>query len=400
MSVASDFDDFSARNDAGEITADQAITVTLSSGELNDIQWLLPDRDLLCGTATGEFTIGELTNGQPIGPGNIRSRLQSQFGSKSVVPVHAGGAVLFLQRAGRKLREISYDFASDGYQSTDQTALAEHITLSGVIDLDYSQEPDSVVWCTRGDGLLIGFTRQVEQNVWGWHRHNLGGTDTVVESVAVAPSVDQARNQVWLSVARTINGGTKRYIEFIEKPWDPNEDEQPYAFYVDCGLTYQGAPTASISGLDHLEGQTVAVLLDGAPHPQRLVEAGSISLQTPGSVVQVGLPYRARAQTMRVEAGSSNGTAQGKIKRIHKVIIRFDNTSSGKFGGDFLTMDEITFRNPNDAMDQPVPPFSGDKECSWPKGYERDGYICFENDKPLPSTIVAFFPQVSTSDSV
>lgn len=400
FSVASDFNDFSARTDGGEIAADQAINVTLSSGELNAIQWLLPDRDLLAGTAAGEFSIGELTNGQPIGPGNIRSRLQSQYGSVAVVPVHAGGAVLFLQRSARKLREISYDFATDGYQSTDQTALAEHITKYGLIDLDYAQEPDGIVWGTRADGLLIGFTRQVEQNVWGWHRHNLGGQGVLVESVAVAPSPDQARNQVWLCVSRTIGGVTKRYVEFIEKSWDADEDEQSGAFYVDCGLTYSGAPASTISGLGHLEGQTVAVLADGAPHPQRVVSSGSISLQSAASVVQVGLPYRARVQTMRIEAGSSNGTAQGKIKRIHKVIVRLDNTSSGRFGGDFNRMDEITFRNPNDPMDRPVPPFTGDKDLSWPNGYDRDGYVCFENDKPLPSTVVAFFPQVSTSDSV
>lgn len=397
MSVASAFDDFSARNPNGEVAADQAIAITLASGEINDIQWLLPARDLLAGTAGGEFSIGELSNGEPIGPTNIRVRLQSRFGSRSMVPVQAGGAVLFVQRAGRKVREISYDFAADGYQSTDRTALSEHVTGAGLIDMDYAQEPDSIVWCVRADGQLIGFTWNAEQNVWGWHPHEIGGSG-IVESVACIPSPDGASNELWLSVRRTINGSTKRYIEFMEKHWDDTQ-AQSSAFYVDCGLSYSGVPATVISGLGHLEGQSVSILADGSTHPERTVTAGAVTLQQAASVVNVGLGTQAQVSPMRIEAGSSNGIAQGKTKRIHKIVLRFKDTMTGKYGPSLDALDTITFRSASDAMDGPIAPFSGDKVLSYPGGYDTDGFIWFVNDQPTPSTLIAIYPQMQTQDA-
>ena len=400
-SVSSDFTDFSARNDSGEVAADQAISQTLSSGKLNAIQWILPDKDLLIGTAGGEFSLGELSNGSPIGPGNVRVRLQSQFGSRAIVPVQAGATTLFVQRAGRKVREITYDSYNGVYQSTDRTALSNHITKSGIVDMDYAQEPESVVWCARADGRLISFTWNAEQNVWGWHGHTLGGSG-LVESIASSPSPDLARNDPWMIVNRTINGVTKRYVEFQEATWEEG-DAQAEAFYLDCGLTYRGGPMSTISGLSYLEGQVVRALTNGYPHPPRTVTGGAITLQTPltgaSNVVHVGLPMLARLQTMRIEAGAPDGTAQGKTKRIGQVAFRFDNTSSGKFGPREGLLDIITFRTASDRMDQPVPPFTGDKIKTWPGGFSTDSWIWYVNDLPLPSTVVGIFPILSTASS-
>lgn len=395
-SVASDFSDFSAKDASGQVTADQAISLTLASGQLNDIQWLLPDKELLCGTAGGEFSVGELTNGSPIGPGNVRVRLQSQFGSRAIVPVQAGDAILFVQRAGRKVREISYDSYQGTYTSTDRTALAEHITRSGLVDMDYAQEPDSVVWSARADGKLVGFTWNAEQNVWGWHQHTLGGAGKV-ESIAAIPSPDLSRNEPWMIVNRTIGGVTRRYVEFQEQSWS-DDQAQSAAFYVDCGATYSGAPVTTISGLGYLEGQAVSILADGAPHPSRTVTGGIVALQKAASVVNVGLAMRARVCSMRVEAGAADGTAQGKTKRTSRAVFRFDNTSSGSYGPSEDNLDDFTFRTASDAMDQPVPPFTGDKVVSWPGGYSSDAFFWYVNDKPLPSTLVGIFPQITTQD--
>lgn len=396
-SVASDFTDFSARNPSGEVAADQAISGTLASGKLNSIQWMLADKELLVGTAGGEFSIGELSNGSPIGPGNVRIRSQSTYGSRAIVPVQAGATTLFVQRAGRKVREITYDSFNGTYTSNDRTVLAEHITQSGIVDMDYAQEPDSVVWSARADGRLVGFTWNAEQNVWGWHGHTLGGGG-LVESVAVIPSPDLARTEPWMIVNRTIAGTTRRYVEYQAAAW-ASDQAQSSAFYVDSGATYDGAPTTTISGLDYLEGEEVSVLADGAPHPVCIVDGGAIELQAAASVVQVGLAMRARVCTMRLEAGSQDGTAQGKTKRVHKVVYRFDNTATGSFGATEDQLDDFTFRTASDLMGQPVPPFTGDKVVSWPGGYSADAYLWYVNDKPLPATLVAIFPQLVTQDA-
>lgn len=393
-SVASGFDDFSSRDGNGSVTADLAITMTLASNNLNSVQWLFPDKQLIAGTAGGEFIIGELQNGNPIGPGNVKAELQSKFGSRPIVPVQAGSAILFIQRAGRKVREITYDGFSGLYKTDDRTALSEHITETGVVDIDYAQEPFSVAWATRADGKLIGFTWNAEQNVWGWHSHVIGGTSAAVESVACIPSPDGASNEVWAVIRRTINGATKRYVEYMEPIWEDYQS-QTAAFYVDSGLRYSGASTTTITGLGHLEGQTIKLLVDGSPHPDRVVSGGQVTLQRAGTSVVAGLPVVAKMQTMRLESGGQNGTAQGKKKAMTKVVWRLKDTSTGMYGPTLDRLEEFNFRIPQDLMDQPVPPFEGDKEVNWPGGYDRDGYFCFYDDKPCPVTIVGIFPLVT-----
>jgi hypothetical protein len=397
MSVAAGFDDFSARNLAGEVAADQAISLEVASGEINEIQWLHPDRELIAGTAGGEFTIGELTNGDPLGPGNIKVQLQSRFGTRGVPPVGSGQSTLFLLRSGTKLREIAYEFTSDGYQTKSATTLAEHITKPSVIDMDYALDPYSVVWCVRSDGLLLGFTWNNEEQVKGWHRHQIGGAG-IVESVAVIPRPDNIADQVWMVVRRTINGQTTRYVEYMESPWERGQ-AQADAFYVDSGLTYSGAPATTISGLTHLEGQVVDVLTDGAPHPQRTVTSGAITLQRPASKVQVGLPCPPRLLTMRLEVGSKDGTDQGKTKRIHKVTFRLQDSAVLKVGPNASSLQQVEFRTPADPMDAPPPLFSGDKLVAWPSGYETEARMYVTADQPTPLTLVAIFPQVFTQDA-
>ena len=397
MSTAAGFDDFSARNTAGEVAADQAISLEVASGEINDIQWLHPDRELIAGTAGGEFTIGELTNGDPLGPGNVKVQLQSRFGTRGVPPVGSGASTLFLLRAGTKLREISYEFASDAYQTRDATTLSEHITKPGLIDMDYAIDPYSVVWCVRSDGLLLGFTWNNEEQVKGWHRHQLGGNGAV-ETVAVIPKPDNTGDQVWMVVHRTIGGQTRRYVEYMENPWERGQ-QQADAFYVDSGLTYSGAPASTISGLSHLNGLLVDILADGAPHPQVTVSGGQVTLQRPASKVQVGLPCQPRLWTMRLEAGAGDGTAQGKTKRIHKVTFRVIDTAGLLVGPDASRLQEVEFRVPGDQMDAPPPLFTGDKLVSWPSGYETDARMYVTNNKPTPLTLAAIYPQVVTQDA-
>lgn len=396
-SVSADFTDYSPKT-YGQVTADMAITVTLVSGKINDVQWLAEDRDLVAGTAGGEFAIGELTNGEPLGPSNRRARIMSRFGSRAIPPIKNVEALLFVQRSGLKARETYYDFGSDGYKSSDTTVLAEHITASGIVQMAFAADPDQVVWSIRADGTLLGFTWNNEQQVRGWHRHPIGGSG-IVESIAVMPAAEGDRSELWLVVRRTINGVTKRYVEYLERPYRIG-DSQASQFYVDSGLTYTGTATTTISGLSHLEGQTVSVLVNGAPHPNVVVASGAITLQITATTAQVGLPCPARYRSMRLEAGAQDGTAQGKTKRIHKCVLRLLHTGGGKYGAlNGGPMDYLMLRSSTALMDQPAPLFTGDKVVPWPDGYNTDAYVGFEIDQPVNAVLVAIMPQVVTNDA-
>jgi hypothetical protein len=170
------------------------------------------------------------------------------------------------------------------------------------------------------------------------------------------------------------------------------------AFYLDSGLTYDSTPTTTISGLDHLEGETVQVLADGSAHADKTVSSGSITLDRSASTVHVGYSYTSAVQTLRLEGGADDGVSQGKIKRIHGVTVRFLNTVGGEVGPTPTTLDRIPFRDSSMAMDEAVPMFNGDKEVFFPSGYDNDARVYIRQTQPLPMTVLAVMRRSNTFD--
>lgn len=402
MSVTGDYENFSDRDSGGIVTADSAISIDVVSDQVNRIEWMVPADVLLIGTAGGEHAVRELTTNEPLGPANVTAVKLSEYGSAPVQPVRVGNSILFVQRAGRKIRELAYSpeaLSADGYGSIDLAILAPHLLPRGtwITQLAYQQEPHSIVWAVRSDGLLLGVRYNANRKAVAWSRHPLGGSG-IVESIDVIPSPEGDMDDLWLIVRRTVDGQTRRYVEYLTPEWT-SDDDAADRFYVDSGLTYEGAPATTISGLSHLEGMTVDVLVDGATHPQRTVSGGQITLARAGSVVQVGLPCPAKLQTLRINAGAADGTAQGKVKRIHRMAMRFLDTLGGKVGPSESDLEIIPFRQSGDPMDAPPPAFTGDKtDIAWPSGYETDAYVWYVNDQPLPATLVAVMPQLVTED--
>ena len=396
FSQSADFENFAAKNDANEVSAECAISVQLASDEINTINFLAPQQNLIIGTTGHEFSCGENATGEAFNPKNVKVEQATSEGSKDLAPVRVGYSTLFIQRSGRRLKEIAYSFQQNGYITNDMSVLSEHITLGGVSQMVWHRHPYSCVWAVRNDGTMLGFTFNKEQDVVGWHKHELGGSG-IVESVCVVPAPEKDRDELWMIVRRTINGVTKRYVEYMEKGFEEGDDKEE-AFYVDCGLTYSGAAATTISGLGHLEGQTVQIHANGAAHPDRVVTGGQITLQRSVTKANIGLGYNSNLQTNRIEAGAADGTAQGKTKRINKCAIRFHNTLGAKAGPNASNLDIVDFRYGNDAMDEAPPYFTGDLLVEWPSGYDFDAYIYVRQDQPFPMTIISIMPQVHTFD--
>ena len=370
---------------------DDALNYTINTQDMNTIEWLAPTKVLAIGTANGEFTLSATQISDPVTPTNVKITPQTTFGSATdVKPLRVGSVILFLQRAGRKLREYAYQFDTDSFVAPNMNVLADHITESGVLELAYQQEPSQIVWAPRTDGVLTGMTYERTEDVVGWHRHTIGGG--IVESAVTVPHWDGDQDVLWLIVRRTIDGSTVRYVEYVEKYMT---DE--YAFFVDCGLTYDGSPVTAISGLDHLEGEEVAVLVDGAVHPNRTVSAGAINLQLAGSVVNVGLPYTATIKTMPIDIATNAGTSFIDEKRAHKIVMQLYQTGPGLwYGPSAAEMDEYSVRSSRDAMDNPVPLFTGFTEAlPWPSGSERGPQLMIQHRLPLPCTVVALIPELN-----
>ena len=216
--------------------------------------------------------------------------------------------------------------------------------------------------------------------------------DAKVESIGVIPS-DQDEYQLYMITNRYINGSTRRYVEFL-KGFEFGET-QDNAFFVDSGLTYDGDLTTTITGLDHLEGETVQILADGSSHANKTVTCGGIALDRSAQKVHVGLNYDSILQTLRIEAGAAQGVAQGKIKRINEITVRLHRTLGVEVGGDLDNMENIPFRSSAALMGSPVALFSGDKKIELRDDYGTDGHVFVRQTQPLPLTVLSIYPEVT-----
>ena len=502
-SVAADFESFADRDPGGLITADMGIVANTLSDRADPVKWMAPSQlALLIGTGGDESALMENVSSDPFGPGNAAIRKQTEYGSRGTPILKVGDGILFVQKSGRKIRDIRMaESVNERWTASDMTILAEHITKSGIVDITYQQEPDSLVWAAMANGDLAGFTLNHEQDIRGWHPHRIGGYSDAPHTefakiLSVVSIPMDGRDEIWMLVKRNMSGTDEYFIEYMEKFHEEGDDPH-FAFYVDSGLTFNGsknvaltphpsavvawttgvafvaggavfavgdvgkyihyrystrdvkgkvqwltaiakitdyidpqnvqctviAPWPSvtlfsdppgagtmaanswrmtatvISGLSHLEGQTVDILADGAVHPQKVVSGGSITLDYPASLVNIGLPCPAVLQPMPISSGSADGSTRGKTKRASRVAINFHETGGCRYGRDEdKRLDTISTRGGGDVMDQAVPLFTGEKIVSWPDGYDSELLLTIVQDQPLPCTVVAITPKFSVEE--
>ena len=199
FSESGGFDQFNTGADDGD-----AMVFTLASSQVNVIRALVPSRTLIVLTTGAEFSAGSGSNLDPITPTNIQIKRQTTHGTANVSPVTAGSAVLFLQRAKRKIRELQFNFDVDGFIAPDMTILSEHVSEGGFIELALQQEPDNIIFAVRADGQLCGMTYRREEQVVAWHRHIVAG----VSGAATITVTDFANIPTGTTLKLTKSDGT------------------------------------------------------------------------------------------------------------------------------------------------------------------------------------------------
>ena len=380
--------------EAGEPLADDGMEITLSAAQANAVEFLAPKARLWVGTSGGEWTVGGAASGDALTPASVKASQEGTCGASGARPEPVASASLFIQRAARKVREMHYRFDTDAYVSRDLTILSEHITAPGLKQLAYAQEPDSLVWCLRTDGVLLSLTYQPDQDVLAWARHETQGR---VECACTAYNGRTLLDELWIVVRRTVNGVDKRFVEFLEATFEQGETGQ--AFFLDSGLSYRGEPVQRFEGLRHLAGEKVTLLADGLVLPDRLVAPdGSIQLERPATEVHAGLTYRSLLQPMPLEGGSSRGTSQTKSKRITQVAVRFFNTLGGGIGPDPEHLEPVYYLTSAAPQGRCLPLWTGDKKVKFPKGWNQDGVLTIVQDQPLPMTVLMIVPEVLVNE--
>lgn len=373
-------------------TDEDAINYQIGSNQVDKILWAYPTQVLNLGTAGGPFTASSGSASSPITATNISVKQQNENGAANVVPVRIGSFVCYVERSSKVLGQFAYNLDYDSYLTENLTYLSDHILGGGVVSMALQRYPYNILWIVLSDGTIATLTREQQNQVKGWTRQEIGGTGAIVEDVCCIPNGTE--DQVWLVVKRTIDGNTRRHLEFVETHEFTSISD---AFFVHSGLTYDSTPATTVTGLDHLEGETVQILADGSVRPDAVVTDGSITITKAASVIHVGLGYTAMIETLDIEAGSATGTAMAKPKLISKVNVRLKDSVGCKVGTS-TTQDVISFRSSANNMDQAVPLFSGDKEVSFPGGWEKEKTIVIKQEQCLPLHVLAIYPKMIVSD--
>lgn len=365
-----------------------AFAATLASTQVNEIKHLVPLAKLLVFTSDSEWFVDSGSNADAVGPKSIRFSLQGQRGCSSVRPVVIGNTVLFVQRSGKIIRDMFYQLAEDGYTGDDLTIMAKHLFESNtIVSMAYQQHPDSVLWCVRDDGVLLGLTYMREHRVFAWHRHT---TDGYFESVASIPT-SGGDDEVYFIVRRTVGGVTKRFVEKLATRLPDVNLVDHHA--VDCGVFYNGTPVTTVTGLTHIEGKEVVIVADGDVIRNKTVSGGAVTLPRAASKVHVGLPFTCDLRTMNLEFSDPDGTSQPKKKCVKKVTMRVKDSRGAMIGPDENNLIEAKWRTDED-YDEVTQLFTGDKLIAVKSIIKDECRVFVRQADPLPLTVLALFAEV------
>lgn len=362
---------------------DDGITATLNGGQMNGIKAIIAFGEMLLLTAGGEFKVSG--GGKAITGSNVLSQPQEYRGVSDVNPVTIGSRIIYVQHQGNIIRDLAYSYDIDKYTGDDLNLLASHLFEGHkIISMTYQQIPNSIVWCVRDDGLLLGLTYIKEQDIYAWHQHTTAGG----KFVSVCNIGGSTEDKLYAVIER----GGQYYVEIMEsRDKSTNVEDQ---FFVDSGITYEGEPTDEISGLEHLEGYTVAILADGNVLPQQTVENGKVLLGNEYKKVHVGLPIDAEIKTLPIDFTAQDGTYLSRKKRIATVTLLLKDSRGGLFGMKENELDEFKWRS-NEAYGEPISLQTGKFKVTIKSAtYDETQQIIIKQPDPLPMTVLSLIPEI------
>jgi hypothetical protein len=387
--------------------ADDAITGTLVSGQLNTIRDMIPQpTGLLMFTDRNSWLInGGTGQGSAVSPSALVANAQSFNGISNVPLITANFDILYVQAKGSIVRDSAYNIYANVYTGTDISAIASHLFYGFTVDeWAWAEEPFKIAWAVRSDGAMLTLTFLKEQEFVGW-THSITDGDyksvgTVVESTVTAGEVDA----VYTVVERTINSQTLKYVErFAERVFTNGAQD---AWCVDCGIQYSGAPTTSFSGAEFLAGETVTGLADGTViTPFVMPTSGSFTLGTAASKVTIGLGFTAKLQTLPLDMGDP--TIQGKVKKINAVDLRVAETLGlfiGSEPANITRMKDLVVGNVSSMLvgqnSQLITDLvTADARTFLDPRFTVPGQYYVEQNLPLPATVLGLISDYTIGDT-
>lgn len=381
MSRTGDYFNFGTEKVDGTLTDDSAVAVSFITRRDFRILHLMAHSDLLVMTEGNEWIVN---GSETVTPTSVTPRVQTSRGTTDVAPTMIGGQIIFVQRHGKTVRDMQYNFGSDSYDGMDLSILAKHITRdTTIIDCTYKQEPDYMMFFVLDDGTAACLTYVKEQNVYAWSRISTQGLITGVEAVETTEGAD-----VYVTVVREDPDGVQ--TQFLEGlTWTAHSEFPDDYNMLDCMFRMENETPSAAIHIPQLANYTVDVLADGrAIKGIRLDENGDATLDVPASFVLVGLRYQSVFELCNIELQLNDGTLQGRRKKVAEVILRLDNSLGGRVGIVKEKTDVIKY---DELLQQDVTLFSGEKIVTVPNtavgGFNDKGRAVIVSDDPYPLSI-------------
>ena len=383
-------------------------TLTPSTGNTGPIKSLTAGKSLLILTEMGEIT-GMGTNGA-LGPNDVNFESSSSFGCGTPMPARVGQSLVFVQKGGRKIRDLVFNMDENAYKSQDLMFVADHLSIDTeanavdkIVEIIGVQSDSSFIYAKTQNGRLLALTIDYDYKINAWSQIVLGGkselkTFPLVKSMCAIPDSNTSYDRMYLMVQRYSDGASRVSIEYFDIPKETSTFSVGPAFsaehvYVDMKMTYNaGAPTTNVvTGLAYLEGEKLQVVADGFFVGEKTVDsAGNFVVDNAASFFVFGYKFPSLLKTMPIELGAQvPGTPQGFIKRIDEVMLKFYLTYGAKYGHKATELTDIGFKDPNGIMNQPPVFFTGMKLMKMPSNYEREAQVIVSTDKPWPCNILA-----------
>lgn len=340
-------------------------------------------------TTGGDYIIRASNDGSALTANNYSVRKSNSWSAANIPNEMIDGSILYVQEDTLKIRRLTYDANTGTFISQDLNSFNNIITYPGIKRVVYQPYPFSILWALKTDGTMISLSHNESTGTLGWTRHNFG----YVEDVCVSGS------ELYFMVKRTINSIEKHYIEKLNKFYNEFDDRKTMV-YVDSAISGTNAiPTATITGLGHLEGETLKVWTDGAIQPDVVVASGSVTLQNTATKYVLGLPYTMGLTTNNAIENSALGTGQSKKKRINNIVLRLYNSLGGKVGTVSTKLDTLFFREPGMVMDSAPPLFTGDKTITPNSDFDKWGRIYITHDTPTSFNLLGIIYKMEVTEN-
>ena len=381
MSRTGDYFNFGTERVEGTLTDDSAVAVSFISRRDFRIMHLVAHSDLMVMTEGNEWIIN---GAEVVSPTNVSPRVQTSRGCTEVAPAMIGGQLIYVQRHGKTVRDLQYNFGTDSYDGMDLTILAKHITENRtIVDGAYKQEPDYMMFYVLDDGTAACLTYVKEQNVYAWSRIRTDGTIVGVETV----SYEYGQSVIFAVIRFKPDGTYKTYLEELPTL---QRSEWPADYpMLDSMVYWENDPASTAIHVPHLAGKTIDVLADGRAIKNVELDAnGDAELDVPALSVMAGLRYTSKWELPNIEMQLQDGTLQGRRKKVSEVILRLENSLGGRVG---ITTDKTDVIKYEELLNQEVTLFSGEKVVTVPNvaigGFNDRGRVAIVSDDPYPLSI-------------